>query len=321
MASQETSEGLHVMGDLALAGEITSARTAWRSARANAAHTCCLGLASLALLLATGCSSLDESQESYATYYNLPDEGGDAPLPENWACLESNQPPMVPADPNRVLTFTGFVFDYRSVMPLPTATLKTCIVTDVACVDGITKGIVMPPQREGLPPSMTAPLPYGFEGFFRLEAEGYIPYDYFLGGPMVADVLATQPFNMISQSSLQEFSVGLGADPAVIASAGVLGLQVFDCNNDPAADVTLRLTDLDSRPSLLAAQAWAAVDRIPVLNRPTDNDGIGGFIMLPIENVVIEAEVLGRLFGRRGIVIRPGRLTAATIRPDYTIGR
>jgi hypothetical protein len=101
---------------------------------------------------------------------------------------------------------------------------------------------------------------------------------------------------------------------------GTLAVQVFDCNQDPAPDVEMRLTDQDQFSDLRTAQPWGVQDRIPVLNRPTDTDGIAGFIGLPTRNVAIEAVVNGRTFGSRSFRIGSNRLTTGTIRVSYDVG-
>jgi hypothetical protein len=138
---------------------------------------------------------------------------------------------------------------------------------------------------------------------------------------VVKDVPATQPFTLVSFSSLAEFVGGLGvADPLAQATLGTLAVQVFDCNGDPAPDVELKLTDQDQFPDLRMAQPWAVQDRIPVLNRPTDVSGNAGFIGLPARNIAVEASVLGRSFGSRSFRITPQRLTTGTIRVNYDVG-
>lgn len=261
--------------------------------------------------LAMGCSDLADPEDTYSQVYR-------ALLPEQWACLDNPEPLPATAmpDPTGFPTYTGFVLDYRSVMPMA-ADLRGCLITDFACEQGVGQGVMVPPLNAGLPPGVRIALPVGFEGFFRITAPGYIPYDYYLLGPMVSAVVQPQPFNLVSETSFVEFVRGMGADPAVVASQGVLAVQVLDCNSDPAPGVELRLADREDRPSLQTAQGWAIQRRIPVLNQVTDAQGLAGFINLPIENVVVEASVEGRVFGRTSFRIDVGRLTGATMRPSY----
>jgi hypothetical protein len=273
-----------------------------------------VGLATLLAWAALpACSDLDSASDTYALSYNLQPE-----LPPNWTCLNDPAPP--PPQPTRAsFTYTAFVPDYRTLMAVPVSS-RACLITDFACETGVAQGVATPPPRPGLPPGFTVAVPATFEGFIRLSAPEYVPFDYYVGGPIVQDVVATQPFSMVSLTSLGEFISGLGADPVQASSLGVLALLVFDCNNDPAPDVNVVLADLEQRPTLQSAEPYAIQDRIPVPNRPTDQDGLAGFINLPIENVAVEGVIQGRRFGSRVIRIQPGRLTTGTIRADYSVG-
>jgi hypothetical protein len=240
-------------------------------------------------------------------------------LPPNWTCLadstpEAQAPPTAPT-----YTFTGFVLDYRDQQPLSGASLSACSINDVSCERVVAVGVPSGPLTPNGPPSITVPLPAGFVGFLRLTAPNYVIYDYYVGGPVTRNVVATQPFTLVSLSSFAEFATGLGADPAVAGTQGALAVQILDCNNDPAPEVELRLSD-PARPSLQNAELWAAQGLIPVPNQPTDRAGVAGFINLPSENVAVEAFVAGKTFGGRSFRIQAGRLTTGTMRPQYVNG-
>jgi len=243
-------------------------------------------------------------------------------LPGNWACLDESPPEPDEPDPNRdVVTFSVVVADDRTLQQIPEVSLRACSVNDRVCEAGIAQGTTLPPASPGLPPAMTVQLPVQFQGFLRLTAPGYVLYDYYIGGPMLQDVIATQPFLLVSESYLLEIMQGLGvAAPSRSAGLGMLRVQVLDCNLDPAPGVELRLSDQDQPGDQLTAQAWANQARIPVLNAPTDDEGIAGFIDLPTENFVFEAVVNGRTFGSRTFPISPNRLTTGTIRVNYDVG-
>jgi hypothetical protein len=114
--------------------------------------------------------------------------------------------------------------------------------------------------------------------------------------------------------------LALGADPLQMAGLGMLTVQVLDCHGDPAPGVELRLLDQNQLPDTRSVQRWSNRAYIPVLNQPTDEDGMTGFIGLPIGNLRFEAVVNGRTFGSRAFAVRPDRLTTGTIRVDYSVG-
>jgi len=168
---------------------------------------------------------------------------------------------------------------------------------------------------QGLPAGFAVGLPPApFQSFIRLTADGYADFDYYVKGPMVEPVVATQPFSMLTTSSVGEFISGLGANPMTASQLGVLALLVFDCNNDPAPDVGPKITTRQPATDLIP---YAIQDQIPVANRRTDESGIAGFVNVPLENVTVEAEVEGRTFGSTSFPILPGRITSGTLRVSY----
>jgi hypothetical protein len=264
-----------------------------------------------AMLCAVGCSDLDPANQTYEQVYN--------PLtvmPENWRCLDTPPPPVMPT--KATMQYTAFVPDYRTLLPVA-FDARACNTTDFMCPAGVAQGSMTLLPISPVP-GFTVTVPAQFEGFVRLTAPGYLTFDYYIGGAMVEDRVATQAFSMVSETSAGEFLTGLTANPAESAVLGILAVQVMDCNQDFAPGVTLHLPDAVNQPTLRSAQPFATQGRVPVLNAATDEEGIAGFINLPSVNLQVEAEVLGRRFGARAFPIRPGRLTSGTIRPHYVSG-
>src|SRR5262249_17804512 len=146
--------------------------------------------------------------------------------------------------------------------------LRACSVSDGACEPGLSQGRPEPPLMPGYPPGIRVSLPARFQGYLRLEAPDYVGFDYYLGGPVLEHVTAPQVFPRLSQSQLLEFLYAFGVtDRELSAGMGVLAVQVFDCNHDPAPDVALRLSDENEPDVLAAAQSWALEDRIPLPDR------------------------------------------------------
>ncbi|HKO91103.1 MAG TPA: hypothetical protein VJU61_08125 [Polyangiaceae bacterium] len=278
----------------------------------------CAALAATAL----GCSELAPPNDTYETVTGTGQSRfseADAAPPDNWRCLTGDDVETLEPPTAATYTYTGFVFDYRQGMPFAGAALRACNINDFACDVGVAQGVPVPPQRANTPPGVAVTLAAGFVGYLRLTAPQYITYDYYVGGPMTKNVVATQPFAMVSETSFGEFALGLGANPMVVGTQGALAVQILDCNSDPAPGVELRLTDKE-RPTLQNAQLWAAQGGIPVPDQSTDASGIAGFINLPNENIAFEAYVANRTFGKRSFRVAAGRLTTGTIRPTYVNG-
>jgi hypothetical protein len=255
-----------------------------------------------------GCSDLDPATETYATHYNL--------LPSNWRCLDpiGAAPPQQPATPlTAPPTFTAYVPDYSRPQQIVTGlTAIACLITDPICANPVGEGMANP--RDAMTAGVKIPLFPAFEGFIRLQAEGYITQDYYINGPINGNIQLTQALSMVSLPSAAAFITRIGGDPAFAIQQGILAAQVFDCDNDEAANVTLVLSDPQQQQ---VARPFAQQDRLPIANRPTDDEGIAGFINLPPVAISVEAEVNGRRFGSRGFDIKPGVLTSGTIRPSY----
>jgi len=199
-------------------------------------------------------------------------------------------------------------------------TARSCSTTDAVCDPPVTTGVTVPPQQQGYPGGFAIGLPPApFTSFIRLTAPGYADFDYYIKGPMNENVVATQPFSMVSLTSFGEFVAGLRVDPMRASQLGVLALLVFDCNSDPAVDVELKLTTGADSPEVDVVP-FAIQDRIPVADRRTDVSGLAGFVNVPLGNVTVEALVDGRSFGSTSFPVLPGRLTSGTLRTNYVKG-
>jgi hypothetical protein len=235
------------------------------------------------------------------------------PQGEEWKCLADPEAPAMPQ--KQTYNFTGVVVDYQSHMPV-SATMRACQGTDFDCVKGIADGAQIPPLMPNGPPAMTIQLPTGFtDGLLRITVppgDVYFPYDYYIKGPITRDVIATQPFPLVTASAFADFVTGLGADPMVAGQLGTLGVQIYDCNQDPAKGVSLVI--LNDPSTVEGKIAWAQAGAVPVATTETDESGLTGFINLPGINLNVEAVVQGYHFGQRSFRVRPGRLTTGAIR-------
>jgi hypothetical protein len=196
--------------------------------------------------------------------------------------------------------------------------MQACQQSDPACDGG--GGLMMGAQVPAPIPTMSITLPVAPLGqalFLRFSAPQYIPYDYYIEGPITGDVPLTQPIPLVSNSSYSDFVGGLGLDPVAASTLGTLGVQIFDCDQDPAPDVSLFLPDAESIPALqqgVLAYYVTGPGQVPVPTSQTDNSGIAGFFKLPLINITVEAVWQGHHFGRTTIPIKEGRITTASIR-------
>jgi hypothetical protein len=126
-------------------------------------------------------------------------------------------------------------------------------------------------------------------------------------------------FTLVANAALEGFLTDLGT--SADAGLGILAVFIVDCDGNRVSGAKLRLTELSSRPELGVATYWAINRLLPVPDVLTDEDGIAGFVNVPIGSVEIEATIDGYAFGRTRFRVAPGRITAATIRPWYTTAK
>jgi hypothetical protein len=281
----------------------------------------------LLALGAASCSDLDPASDDCDSLDLAgcnPVGGGlnDAELPPEWRCLAADYVPEAPPQSASMqVTYTGSVLDFQFAQPM-TATVTPCLINDVTCMPPLFgQAAPVPPSANDPLPRIAATVPRTFEGYMRLTAEGYIPQDWYLQGPLLNNVQNPLPFLMVSQQAFVDFSRGLGLDPLEVAPLGVLAVYVLDCDGNRAPDVTVRLPDAETDPALDDVVPWGIQRRIPVANRPTDVDGIAGFAKLPVKNISVEAVVNGRNFGLTSFRIEGGRLTTGAIRSVYSSGQ
>ena len=288
-----------------------------------------------ALLLAvagSGCSDLDPALDTCATQAACLEttmqaqETAGPPLyqqdPVRWGCLSPDyQPPAPPpAQPGAApvtFNYSALLVDYATLTPLGPeqgARMSFCLNMDATCAQA--------PMAAPIPgtPAVNLQIRAGVEGFLRQEADGHVTQDYYLLAPMFQDqnrrAMATDPFTLVSMDSLVGFvrDVGINVDQRL----GIMALEIRDCLGNRVEGARLNLPDRATRPELQSADYYAIDQRFPVIDVPTDADGIAGWVNLPEGTVVVEAVLNGRTFGQTRMRILGGRITSAVIRPDYS---
>lgn len=293
-----------------------------RVARSSASCGLLVGLGALSAAFSVGCSATAPNdtwaEENPGVSTNpLRDGGQDPTLTHEWACLNTPAPAAMPAQASYQLT--GFIVDYQSHNPVNSPQMRACLANDFTCSTGVQDGVVIPMLPTVPLPGMRVTLPAGFEGFLRITAQNYFPYDYYIGGPITGDVFLTQPFPLVTASAFGDFAAGIGVDPVAAGALGTLGVAIYNCDQEPAEGVALAFSD--PADDLKTAVGWAQGDGYPVrtegypvLTKLTDSSGTTGFVNLPPRNISIEAVIGTKHFGKRTFQIKPGRLTTGVMR-------
>ena len=226
------------------------------------------------------------------------------------------------------------IFDFGSaVNNLPrfvtNLTFISCTNSDPGCV-GVDAGTVKPPLAVTTP-TMTAPyyqidLPYGFSGSIRITSPGYIPTQYFFGGPLVgmpSGAIDTTDGTLLIQGAYITPITEADADRlyqqlGMVArdpNLGLLGARLLDCNGDRAAFAFLKVTS----PTGLG---YSLVQNLPVLGDPpqTDSRAVAGYVNMAVRNYFAEGLTPnGGSYGRNTpTVIEANTLTILEIRTDQS---
>ena len=280
-------------------------------------------VAPLAAALSLGCSSLASSSDSEAS------------LSSQWACLRTGPDPLPPLTgaPPTLVVYAVPVWDFtHTLSPVPGLQVQACLVGDSDCAT--PAGQVVGPTTMQVPTgigSSTVMAPvyaiitqYRADIYLRLTAPNYLQEEYYLGGPLlgprdgatymgmplvvglpVAPITARDADNLASQISQTR-----------VPTAAILAVRTLDCQDKPAAGVTLTLSAPSVAFSFLTGQALSTD---PVL--PTDSRAIAGFaniaLTTPFVNVVVEGVAPGGTpYGKVNVTVRSGQLTLVDIRPD-----
>jgi hypothetical protein len=250
-----------------------------------------------------------------------------APLDEDWSCLgQDERAPVSTPGVDRV-TYVASVLDFGNpALSPPGIDLGICQLADVYCAAPLPVSMTVLASMSmsaffPRPSAWAIELPLLFEGYINLTAPGYVPAQYFFGGPMVAgaggeQAVTGEPITMFTENGVPSLfdAVGVVRDPAF----GLLLLRTVDCRGQRAPGVQLRLRG--------AGVPWVLVNGLPILSDPplaTDASGTAGFLNVPPGNLLIEGYVPAgdATYGRTAVRVRPGQITMAEIRPDYGYGR
>jgi hypothetical protein len=155
-----------------------------------------------------------------------------------------------------------------------------CQNSDPSCVTdaGVSPAVHAPTSQKGY----GIDLPYGFNGAIRITSPGYIPTEYFFGGPLVGSqdgTLDTDGTPLIQ--GLYITALLLSDAPAFYAAGhlspipgtGVFAPRLLDCNGDRAAQAMLSVTEPTGDPFTL-------IQNVPIYHDPplpTDPRGVTGY--------------------------------------------
>lgn len=181
--------------------------------------------------------------------------------------------------------------------------MRVCNTAEVDCANPVVDWQALP--ASGL---FTALVPWGFNGFLEVEAEGFMPHITIIDTPVYRDL------QLYSQTLLPlAVYQGLGEvlNTPIDSGRSLLTATVTDCNGNLAKDVRVEMNLEDSGISYVTSQG------VPTLNENvSQRDGAVGYGNVPAGLARLSAYAPdGRLFDQQGVLLRAGTQTVAYLRP------
>jgi hypothetical protein len=178
---------------------------------------------------------------------------------------------------------------------------RACARLDVMCENPLTPDVS--PADDG---AMHLSVPQLFDGFVEIRSPSTVPTLYFINRDLMRDT--AESFAIIGTAALAGLATqgNVTLEPAL----GHVLIRTFDCEREPASGVELS-SDKGGRP-------FAFVDGFPVVGRDeTTEDGIGGFINVPLDIVVVQGIVRehGTALSNATVVVRPGWFSYGDVEP------
>lgn len=227
-------------------------------------------------------------------------DAGPSPSDTRWGCLDAPASPMAsPLVPQVDLSLT--VIDTVTNAPPAGLAARACSRLDVMCENPLTPDVS--PAIDG---AMHLLVPQQFNGFVEIRSPSTVPTLYFINRELMRNTV--ESFAIISTAALAGLAVqgNVTLEPAL----GHVLIRTFDCERAPASGVQLS-NDKGGRP-------FAFVDGFPVVGRDeTTEDGIGGFINVPLDYVVLQGIVRehGTSLSNASVIVRPGWFSYGDVEP------
>jgi hypothetical protein len=178
---------------------------------------------------------------------------------------------------------------------------RACARLDVMCENPLT-----PDTSPAIDGAVHLAVPQQFNGFVEIRSPTTVPTLYFLNRNLMRDTV--ESFAIIGTAALAGLATqgNVTLEPAL----GHVLIRTFDCERAPAGGVQLS--------SNKGGSPFAFVDGFPVVGRDeTTEDGVGGFINVPLEIVVLQGIVSehGTALSTASVIVRQGWFSYGDVEP------
>jgi hypothetical protein len=153
-------------------------------------------------------------------------------LPGRWSCV-SNRAPAVALDPDKKLRVRMDVVDVTTLRVPPGLKAAACMANDIDCARPVVRSVA--PGGDGF---MEFELPFGFQGFFTLDAPDYVPALAYSNRPYTESTTTRGP-PVITLGALDTLAANSGMQ-SVAADRGLIFLEIRDCDDVAADGVTFK---------------------------------------------------------------------------------
>jgi hypothetical protein len=224
--------------------------------------------------------------------------------------------------PSEQVLYVVPIADFLSSQPPPGLTIGLCRLQDIECTAPTP---VQPMPVPMTPPVVVGiPIPYGFEGYLKLNATDYVPTDYYFSGPMIGSpppqrtaIVRGEAIPMLTQATRENLygDVMQTRTPGT----GILAIRAINCLGARAADVALETLT----PGLVDF-GWSLVANLPSGGDPpvTTTRGVAGFGNVRPGSVQVQGLMGDTAFGRNALRVKGDQLTVGEVRNDIdTYGR
>lgn len=305
---------------------------------------CRVGMPLVSLLLALSALSCRELDPTVDTCIStgvceedneVTEDSGLDPDPSTtpWGCLTNPYRP--PAERPENVLFAMAVVDFNNPsaeVAIPGLNIQVCQPSDLTCAQPLTGTPQMPGPIRVLqmvpdqpPPLFLVGLPFGFNGYLRLNAPGFLQTEYYffgelglnfegLGTESMPPLVRGETITLPQEDRIAEFFDAITRTPRDV-DTGIVALRTFDCQGNRAADVSLEIlsdTTGDEIP-------WVFSQGYPLRDTKTDSQGVAGFANLsPSDGNTVRIQGInpsGIPYGSVTLPVRASTLTFAEVRP------
>jgi hypothetical protein len=228
---------------------------------------------------------------------NQPDAA--APDPR-WACLDESPPNTAAPNVPTIDLALGIADTVTDTVP-EGLTARACDSLDANCDTPLLTEVV--PSEDGV---LHLRVAQGFDGYIELRSPSTVPTMYFVNRALMLDTVRS--FAVISTMALN--GLAMQARVPLDAALGHVLISVFDCMGAPASDIQL--------VSDAGGVAFVFVDGRPAVGRDvTSEDGVGGFVNVPIGYAVLEGRRAndGRVLRTTNVLVRSGWFSYYDVQP------